>query len=519
MPNPTTMTYGSYSFTPVPFATINYDYNRAGDMDPLSSVGRITLNGTLTPLPDNTGGITQVVALQDALRSGLRTDGQLLDIQCGGSTIFSQNPRILSFNHDPTPDNWVFSTNYTIEMEFDDWSPGRSGVTDANDEWQFEFFDDKFFFENDLSSLVPAAKQYGGSDYAVDHPPYLGRLTHNVSARAIRASSELGNPGWKRAESYVLSRIGVDAQHYEGSGVINLPSGSPFNHMRTRQVDEINGSYSVSESWVILDSGAALTDFAGNATEDFTATVRKSIESDFTTVSVEGSIEGLEIRDYGNVNQNDFGATKFVTSTTKYTNASAYWTNILSRLLPRAQSIAEGVATRNLNQTALNFSVGHSPPQGVISYAYEYDDRPSNCITGSLSEIITMTDNNPADVFAQLTVLGRPAGPVLQEMGTKTLRTRDLNIEVVMAPSTGCTYSLLYGATSTNPRDQVKNVLLCPMEQEISGSQDQVFVQNDTETWNPKTGRYSRSVTWAFIKCGDATSPGACKAGTNMDVV
>ncbi len=513
MANSTTMTYGSYSFIPVPFVTINYDQNRAGDMDSLSSVGRISLNGTLTPLPTGSGGIINVVPLQDALRSGLEVDGNVLEIQCGGSTLFSENTRIMSFNFDPTPDNWVFSTTYNIEMEFDNWAPSGSGITDANDEWQFEFFDDKFFFENDLSGQVPEAKQYATSDYAVDHPPYFGRLTHNVSARAVRNTASINNPGWKIAESYVLGLIGVDSQHYEGSGVINLPSGSPFNHMRTRQVDEINGSYSVSESWVILDSGAALTDLAGNATEDFTATVRKSLESDFTTVSVEGSIQGLEIRDYGSV------VGDFSTTTNKYDNASLYWSNISSRLLPRAQSIAEGVANRNLNQTALNFSVGHSPPQGTISYAYDYDDRPSNCITGSLSEIITMTDNNPADVFAQLTVLGRPAGPVLQAIGTKTLRTRDLNIEVVMAPSTGCTYSLLYGSTSTNPREQVKDNLLCPMEQEISGSQDQVFVQNDTETWNPKTGRYSRSVTWAFMECGDTTTPGACQAGTNMDVV
>ncbi len=518
MPTSVTMTYGPYSFVPVPLVSLNYNPIKTGDQTHLSPSISLTLNGTLTSLPTGAGGIISIDSLQDTLTSGLATDGLRFLIDCGGAIILEAYPRITSHSFSESVDNWVFTSPYTIEMEYDEISPTISGtgenfVVSAQDSWNFQFDESKSYFNVDLNTAVPVVKQYAGLDYVTDASPYVATITHDISAQGVHHyASGYNQEGWKNAQTYVIDRLGIDNTHVVGSGVINLTSGNPYNHMRTRVVDELGGTFSVSESWLIIDSGNAQI-YPGLATEDFTANIRKSLESDITSVNVEGTIIGLESRNY-----NDGTADRFTISSNKYDNAVAYWSGIQDRILPRAQSAVEGVANRNLNIFASTQSIGHAPSQGSITYNYDYDDRPSNCITGALSENISITDNNPTDVFASLTILGRQAGPILQSIDTFTQRTRTLNVEVVMPPSTGCTYVFLYGSGSTNPREDVKDNIVCPMEQEITNSQSQVFVSADTENWNPK-GRYSRNMTWTFADCNGVVPSGACGSGTNMDVI
>jgi hypothetical protein len=487
---------------------------RAGDNEPLMATWSIILNGTLVPAT----GIVSVDAAMDELSAVLSGDGEYFYVACGGNGLISGYPRILGWDFAPTNNNWVFTSDYTINMEWDESLNGTGYIVNAvADDWQFQFIEDGFYYDNDLSA-VPAGKQHAGYDYVSDTSPHLATISHSVSANGISDPAS-SSPGWKQAEGYVLTRIGLDNQHVTCSGAINT-SGTVFNHMRTRQVDEKAGSYSITETWMVFDSGTMDgTNFAGKAVEDFNINIRRSLDSDMTTVGVDGTIEGLEVRDYGNIDQDEFGATPYTVSEAKYDNASTYWSNIQTRLLPRAQLAVEGVATRNLNLVPLSRTVSHSPSRGVLGYSYEYDDRPSNCVTGALIEIISISDTNPNDIFAAVNVLGRQAGPVLQDMNTKTQRIRSLNVEVVVAPSTGCGYDYLYGVNSTHPGDEVRDNIVCPMEQEISGSASNYFIQADTENWNPKTGRYSRNVSWVFTSCTDTISPSTCSAATNEDII
>src|SRR5690606_3496765 len=144
------------------------------------------------------------------------------------------------------------------------------------------------------------------------------------------------------------------------------------------------------------------------------------------------------------------------------------------------------------------------------TYTYEYDDRPCNFVTGALSEVITINDNDPTDVFASLTVLGRAAGPILQDIGTVTAATREVSIELVMAIPTGCDSGNCGVLITSSPRNQVNN-LLCCLEGELTDAYNQVFKSQDTSSWSPKTGRYTRTVQWTYTNCsGDAPSTSFC---------
>ena len=485
-----TMTYGGNSISPVPLVTIAKNKDRSGDLTDIGSTFKITLNGTI--INQNPGGLAVTDAALDSIKNIFKTDGQVFEIYCDATLILRCYPIVVAGPvFDESSDNWVFRIPYTIELEYyqdDKNEDAYSEYISALDEsWNIEFIDDKEHYSWTLPTV------------GLDKNPYFLRLTHNISATGKRrfVSSGLYQPAWKNARDAVVSRLGYDNTKL-GDYVINInPSGSGFgayNHVRTNQIGESDGSYTVTESWVLANSG---TGIAGKAIEDFTINYRKAIETGINTITIDGSIEGLDTRSYG-TNPGDYGF-----SQTKYAAAEAYWASVKTKLYYRCQYAASGETPGTLNIIPKTNSIGYNPTAGTITYAYEYDTRPSNCISGALSEVFTITDNNPTDVFASLSVIGRAAGPILQDMGTVTARTREVNIEVVMTPATGCPtttgnwYSLRY---TQSPKPQVDSLVQI-IYSEMTGTYGQVFKHIDSENWNPKDGRYTRNVGYTAGNC------------------
>ncbi len=494
MPN-ITMQYGDYSFSPVPPITLNKEYTRTNDGTIIGSVFKLNLDGVLYA---PTGGLSSIIAAQDSLRDAFDIDGKNFTILCDGSTLIDCYPRINGPNFAPTPNNWVLTCQYSIELEFDD-EPAPTGgfavigentgimppfLRDAQESWSVEFIEDKSYYMLTLPTGAGA-----------DSIPYQLRLTHNVSAVGKKRYTGAGleKEAWESAKDYVLPKLGYNSSIITQSGVLNLQASAfgPFNHMRSCSIDESAGSYGVVETWMVINSGAA--GVAGRAIEDFTVEVRTGLDNDLTTVGIQGLIQGLETRTYG-TSPNDFAITE-----SKFVAASGYWNTIkdTARVYPRAQLLATG-ATRPLNIRPLSKSVGYNPSNGTINYSYEYNDRPSNCVSNAINETITITDTNPVDVFAEIQIPGRALGPILQDMGTITTRKRDINIDVMVAPATGCgTTSALF---ATNPSSDV-NTIINLFYAELTGSYGQVFKHQDTSTWEPKTGRYTVSVGWTYQDC------------------
>lgn len=504
MANDVTMTYGTYNFTPVPFITLDKEYTKDDADEQIGSIFRITLEGTLTPLPDGTGGYDNVDALQDDLRDALSTDGQLFKVACGASTLISAHPRLSNLQFARSTDNWVLTTPYTVTLEWDE-EPTGSGedsfspfLKTVKESWNLETAEDKAYYDWDLSGTP-------------DTSPYTVVLTHTVSAVGKRhyvsgggSTGTLQKPAWEQARDWVIPRLGYDSSQITSSGVINLDTADfvAYNHVRTQSIDETAGEFAVSESWlVITPSGSGV---AGSALEDFTISIRSSIDADLTSVSIDGNIQGLESRDYGS------SPGDYTIDESKYDAALDYWTNVQTKLLGRVNKVLDNESTRPLSVLPRAKSVAHNPTAGTISYNYEYDDRPCNYINGALSEVITINDNNPTDVFAQLTVLGRAAGPILQSMSTVTAATKEVSIEAVMEIPSGCDTGNCAVLITSAPTSQV-NTLLCCLEGELTDAYNQVFKSQDVASWSPKTGRYTRTVQWTYTNCsGSAPSTSFC---------
>jgi len=527
MSNATTMTYGAYEFSPVPLISISRSTNQAGNRDnPFGYTFTMTLNGTLTTLPNGAGGLLANENLTKELRDAFDKDGLLLEIKCDVNTVMQLYPRVLDVQFDESNNNWTQTIPFSIQLEYDtdeqdDHPDGRSAFIDSySEDWSVEFANDEKYYEWDLSSLT---NQEAGHDYASDdsNNPFEARVTHTLSVTGKQSWSgplTTGTPGTAinaadNAMAWITgvydqggSGLGYDATEYGHAlgGWTNLAGASGFSeydHYRTHTINETDGSVTLTESWLILGDNVGLSGANRKVTETFSVSTRESLENGQISMSIEGEIRGLEEMDYTTTDQ------LTASSGHAYDNAALGWSEIQLRVFPRAQFIYQQDFSRQLNPDSASKNIAHQPSRGIITYSYEFDDRPCNFITGALTETFSINDNNPADVFASLPVLGRAQGPVLQSIDTVTSPTRDVTIEAVMQPPTGC--GSISDLNLNKPTDNVEN-LLCEFETELTTANNQVFKSSDNESWEPKSGRYSRSVQWTYANCTGDISTSFC---------
>ena len=490
----TTMTYGAYSFSPVPMISLSEKFDKNSDDAMLGTTVSATLTGTLTPLPAATdGGLDQIIALQDLLRAAMETDGAHFVVKCGADTLIDKYPRVVDISFSQSNNNWTLTSQFTIMLEWDatqltdtDNDSLAPYLKSSNDSWTIEFQDETKKFSWSANGTTDANS-------------VILRVSRNIGAvgKRVYQSGGVIKEAWEQAQEWVTGRIGWDGgvggdTILASQGVLNLSTGTynHYNHMRGNTTDVTNGQFSVTENWLVMDTGVAGS--PGQVKEDFSIDVRRGLDSDITTVGINGTIHGLEVRDYGT------SPGDFTISTDRYASAIAAWPTISGRLYDRVFQASSGIASRTIHLTPTSRTLGHAHSQGSIRYDWQFNDRPCNYITGALSEVINISDTGPVDVFASLAVLGRAKGPILQSINTVTAPTKDIAIEVVMPPIDGC--SDLAAAITGGP-DAAVECLLKTVQDTLTAAYDQVFKTNDSRSWSPKTGRYSRNVSWTMGIC------------------
>jgi hypothetical protein len=385
---------------------------------------------------------------QSALRKLFSNHGRVFEVQAiDGSCSLRCNPRIISIE---TPDaNMTTLSDFIINMEADTVQVNgnedpdnveNSFVTHASEDWTMEIVDEKLL---------------------------TYRLTHTVNATgktSYASDGTLPKQAWERAKDYCLNtlQLGLDSSKM-GVGVINgAGSLAAYNYLRSQVINELTGSFSVTETWFCYAGGSAY--------EEFGATTRTSLEGR-STVSLTGTITGLATYD------NNTAAPL----TTRYDNASTKWTSVKSGLLARAQSLS-GIT---LNPTVLSAEVGSNQVAGTIQYTYEYDNRPAPLFAGAKSTHINQDDDNAADVFANIPVIGQPLGPVLQDIGSKTAKKRTITITAQMSAAT-------YGQSLPQPPNTNSVV------QSYAPNGSPVFVDQDRVGWDAWSGQYTRTTSWTY---------------------
>lgn len=350
------------------------------------------------------------------------------------------------------PISWFNKCDYTITGQTEQ----IYGVNDPEDSF------DSYISSADESWSIEVLDEPEGVNF-----PRTYRLNHNISATGRRIYDEAGTllqSPWKNARDFVISRMGMDSSYLTSSGVKDLPSYyTGFNHTTSENIGELNGEYSITESWLLC---------SGSALEDFSVSTQNSLQDGLTNVSINGTITGLELRD---ANQNVLSY--------KIDNAEDKFSAISGIIYSRAQTYSN----TSLNMVPVSTTIGKNPITGIINYDYQYNNRPTNFVSGARSESIEIIDDFGGSIVAAISVPYRTNGPVLQDIGTKKESTRTLSVELILGPQ-----SSLDVPTSIN--SDVSSLISQASPQGVYQS----FLVDNTQSWNPKEGRLSITKTWLY---------------------
>lgn len=477
--------YGSSKVIPAAFASFQKQFVTSDDGTKIGVVFNITINGKIVAYkgsphggtlsgtgwggPDNrfwtTSGyppdevITQderlrnILRKQESLRKLFATDGLSLEVQpWDGSQPVKCNPRVKSISFQEGL--WVEVCDYTIELEADVLYINGVAVGENS-----------FTAEDGTVVYLNSVSEEWSLEFAEDRTDVF-RLTHSVGATGKRFYDDTGTlvkQGWEQAKAWVVPKLGIDATKIASTDVMNLTGYSGYSHSRAETTNELTGSYSVTETWIVAQA---------NAIEDFTVETKTSIADGKTLVTVNGTVRGLEQRD------SDFAIT-----VTKYTNAAALFTTVQGLIITRAQSYS-GIT---LNAIPADKIISRNETQGVITYNYSFDNRPANFLPNALTERFTVVDHNPSDSFASITILGRPFGPLLQSISTNTGHQRTISVEATFPPTGAPT---LAGCLALKPDTNVLLSGLVPP--------GLYYKSEDTESWNWSGATYSRQLGYTY---------------------
>ena len=448
--------YGGKKIIPAPFVSISKEYQdiggyKVGSVYTINIIGKILAfkgspnssgafhTGSGYPADETITEDARLAAMErkiEALKELFSTDGLVLEWQSdNGASPLKCNPRIKSVSIQDG--SWYNTCDFTITCEADDLvglaSPGA----------------ESFLVDGDAAAYIQAFSESWGIEQVLEADATYYVVTHTMSAtgkRHYEPGGGVDKEAWERARDLISVKKGMDGDILSASLIEDLSSYGQYVQSNSENIDEIAGTYSYTEIYSLSNQ---------NYTETFT--VQTSAGSGNISVTVSGEIRGFG----GTVDERIAAASAAIGEDILFNRAQTY-------------------SGYSLNANYLNKNVTKSPTSGTISYSYEYNDRASYLIPGALSEDYQVSFEDPSDIFAEIVVLGRVAGPVLQNLNTVSARIKSLNISAVMPRNT--VYS--------NPPDVTSIV--------NNFKPGVCFTNKPTATWNPITGSFSYSVSWTY---------------------
>ena len=489
-----TFSYGDYSFDTRPLFTINKEVIKTSANTGLTTKYSMSLNGTILPtginLDDFKGGLNTVISGTHALETAFAKDFEVLLLKCEGTDpIISGYPKVISVDVNNASDNYVRRADYTINLELVSLTGSRSnavgmadgggdlsasGLISLTDDISIEFLDDRVGGE--------ALSLFGGT------LPTVFNISRSMSAQGDSLPATDGEAyiePWARAKSYIVSELANTGSYSDYfSDAMCIDGMNVTNTFRTISINKSDGSCSATQTAVA---------FTGNysAIEDFEASVEQSSESAITNVSINGKIQGFANIDYSTCPPT--GA--------MFNSAYSKWTEEVSGLIKTRAETAYDASIHtpirdpdNLHIIPLNKSITYNTLAGFITYNFSYDNRVDFLESGAITETITYTDSPRNDIYASLTILGRAAGPLLQDLGTSGAYTAEISIDAVFKPQKSST-SFQFGPAG---EDFLEYIALMTA---LDSAPYHAFTTNDNRTWNPAVGHFTWTKSWELGKC------------------
>lgn len=477
---------GIEELIPAPLVDVQKQFVRGPD----GSLNRVeytfTLHGTIvnvdTPLdsPGSQGGIGMeaILAEQKRIRTLFQTEGGRLEIEApdgGGPSTIDAYCTVDSISFDRGV--WVNRSEYTIILRStaieNDGDP-RSELESSSENWSITENEDGTFT---ISHQIQAQGKLIYTSAGPNDPLESARLW--VSSRRYTSST---------TGSFVSSAI--DTLDFADLLSPTLPSSDGNNYWNRSVVESVDPegyNWSLTESFVYDPNGSASEQWSASVTHD-----QENLNR--VTVNLTGTI-------IGNADMASNSALRLTNAKTLL--AGTVEPNVSSRLTPY---IPVGFTINPIPSTK---QITYEP-NGTIRYTYTFTagSDAGSLIPGSVEENVSIGDVGTTDIFAQIPVPGRAAGPIVQNMKTITLPERTVSINARMAPTgVALTSASLLTAYLAKPDT---NALI----EALKPSAGYFYIKQDSEEWSPVNRQYSRTVSWTLQPEG-ATIAGIPKSSNN----
>lgn len=450
-------------------------------------------------------GVEQVFSHMNDIRDIFKGNGGNLYLYDTGNKLVLQGKgaTIKSIQFDESDNRWFNYASYTVDLEFNEidflgcnnntvipctgsfFHTDQPKVTTSDklvdfNKYKLKNFNDKWTFN--LDNEVYTQKNF--------------KVTYTISATGKHYYDSSGQliPAWLQAKEFVQDRLYTQIKALIDGAVAlsnqdnkdgcsatlsaeelydqdtgkslfkDFDNGTTENYKIYNEVISCNtsesaGSFSVTYNAIISAQELGAGD-GNNATHTHTQSISTTNDgTDYsTTLSVQGSVQGMirgGIIDYPG---NDFTLPKegtFLTKhngeTTKYDNALASYYNYIGGNTDLGDGFKNdkditqaALLIENGNGTAIpsSFVLDHNYHEGSVSYSAQYDSKLNRGLSQGYMNI-SIVKNDPTPIINEFVIPGRGQGPLIQWLGAYTPKTISISIEGANQGNKGCSLSNL----------------------------------------------------------------------------
>ena len=348
----------------------------------------------------------------------------------------------ITFESSTSRDNTYFHTDFSYNLSIAsnmDYNELNASATDLQT-WQGYYV---------ATETITASANFGaGKDRAVN---------------ALRFANEKSHFGQTDGENIWVQNAG-----WRGDSV-----GSQYqvrNYSSSSSVNATTGEVTKTSTFILVYNSSYK-----KALGQYSLEYNSSVDDPNTTVTVTGSFLGLIKVGASDTRMLDQAALGF----------NAFYPQILTKIKATFPSLSD-----KINSTSYNWTTTRNYSAGTLDFTLVYNTREENIIkvnglVATSFEKIESNYSGGTTVLNIVPVIGRSLGPVLQDTGTVSERTKDFTLEVVYFKDKG---------NSGGPGTETIITNNTPS----ATANKFVYMTADNVTWNPNEYRYVRNITWVY---------------------
>lgn len=466
---------------PYPSIDITATAVRGGDGAYIATDYSISVTGQMVAV----GSLIAAGARQNSLFGKINgmassVDGEdigKLDLQPyggGGSNMTFPDARLTSVNFSEAPENsaQVQFQDYSLEFTARKWNEGAGStptykISEGSVSWSYSVSGD---VTTPLLVIAPVLSKGTTVTITASATGYAtatsGGAVEQEAARNAQMwckymMDNLESTSAGKGVAGALALADLEKGKSGAGATFDSSTYNAVNRAFSENMDIPNGTYSLEQNISLVKDDFNL---------DYSVEGSVSDQNEQNTITVQGTCTP-----YDTSNPN-------VAAKTIANKLDEFDTWSIAAATLASQLYAKLGGTATLKSDPTSSSLGYSPKTGEITFNFTYDDGEV-LVADSIASSVQINDVNKdqtAMIVAVIPVIARAGGPILQNIGTPTQRTRSLTVTATMKKANRTTAPDVSSLITTYTPPGT------------------ALIVGKSEQWSPSSGSFTLDVEWTY---------------------